>query len=118
MTIKRIESGPRLSHAVVHNGTVYLAGQVASDRSQDITGQTRQVLERIEQLLAEAGSAKDRILFAQIWLKDIEAHFAPMNKVWEAWIASSLTPARATVQAALAAPDILIEIAVTAAVLE
>lgn len=112
--IKRIESGPRLSQAVVHNGIVYLSGQVA----KDIRGQTRQVLERIERLLAEVGSAKDRMLFEQIWLKDINAHFAPMNELWEAWAPTGSAPARATVQAALAVPDILIEVAVTAAVLE
>lgn len=112
--IQRIETGPRMSEAVVHNGVVYLAGQVAEDASLDITGQTRQVLEQIDALLAAAGSRRDRILRAEIFLPDM-GDFPAMNAVWEGWVAQGHTPARATVQAALANPAWKIEIVVTAA---
>lgn len=114
MTIKRFHSGPRMSQAVVCNGMVFLAGQVAKDTSQDVGGQTRQVLATIDELLAEAGSDKSRLLAAQIFLPDI-ADFAAMNKVWEAWVLPGQTPARATVQAALASPQYKVEIVITAA---
>ncbi|TCT02245.1 RidA family protein [Aquabacter spiritensis] len=116
MTIKRLETGVRLSHAVVHGGTVYLAGQVAQDRSKDVGGQTAEVLAQIDALLAAAGTDKSRILSAQIWVKDIKADFAGMNAVWDAWVPKGEAPARATVQADLAAPDILVEIMVVAAI--
>ena len=113
--IKRFETGPRMSEAVVHNGTVYLAGQVADDASQDIAGQTRQVLEQIDALLSAAGSGRERILRAETFLPDM-GDFAAMNAVWENWVVSGHTPARATVQAALADPAWKIEIVVTAAI--
>ena len=113
-SIQRLHVGPRMSEGTVHNGTVYLAGQIAADASQDITGQTRQVLAAIDSLLAEAGSDKSRILRAQIFIADL-AEFAAMNAVWEAWVVPGQTPARATVQAALAKPEWKIEIVVTAA---
>lgn len=113
--IQRFESGPRMSEAVVHGGVAYLAGQVPEDGSLDIGGQTAQVLAAIDALLAQAGSDKTRILRAQIYLRDI-ADFAGMNRVWDAWVAPGHTPARATVQAALARPEWRIEIVVTAAV--
>lgn len=112
--IDRYDVGPRMSEMAVHNGTVYLAGQVAEDGSQDIAGQTRQVLAAIDKLLARAGSDKSRILRAQIFLKDL-ADFAAMNAVWEAWVVPGHTPPRATVQAYLAKPEWKIEIVVTAA---
>jgi enamine deaminase RidA (YjgF/YER057c/UK114 family) len=115
-TITRFDTNKRLSHAVVYIGTIYLTGQTASDRSQDIEGQTREVLAKIDALLAEAGSDKSRILLAQVWLKNVESEFAIMNKVWESWTAADQSTARATVQSDLAASDILVEIAVTAAV--
>lgn len=115
MKIQRFHSGPRMSQAVVCNGMVFLAGQVAKDTSQDVSGQTRQVLAAIDELLAEADSDKSRLLSAQIFLPDI-ADFAAMNKVWEAWVTPGQTPARATVQAALASPQYKVEIVVTAAV--
>ncbi|MFC5386179.1 RidA family protein [Aquamicrobium segne] len=116
MTIERFEpNGKRLSHVLVHNGIVYMTGQVPVDRSQDIAGQTQQLLERIDHLLAVAGSDKSKILFAQIWLKDIQRDFAAMNAAWEAWIPQDSLPARATVEANLAAEEILIEIALQAA---
>jgi enamine deaminase RidA (YjgF/YER057c/UK114 family) len=113
--IKRLHSGPRMSQAVVCNGMVFLAGQVADDARQDVSGQTAQVLAAIDRLLAEAGSDKSRLLTAQIFLADM-ADFAAMNKVWEAWVVPGQTPARATVEAAMAAPGYLVEIVVTAAV--
>ena len=113
--IQRFDVGPRMSEMAVHNGTVYLAGQVAGDGSQDITGQTQQVLAAIDSLLGRAGSDKSKILRAQIFLKDL-ADFAAMNAVWEAWVVPGHTPPRATVQAHLAKPEWKIEIVVTAAV--
>lgn len=112
--IKRFDVGPRMSEMAVHNGVAYLAGQVADDATQDIGGQTRQVLAAIDALLARAGSDKSRILRAQIFLVDL-AEFAAMNAVWESWVVPGHTPARATVQAALARPEWKLEIVVTAA---
>jgi enamine deaminase RidA (YjgF/YER057c/UK114 family) len=112
--IRRFDVGPRMSEAVVHQGTVYLAGQVSEDGSLDIGGQTEQVLAAIDALLAQAGSDKTRILRAQIFLADI-ADFAAMNAVWDRWVPAGHTPARATVQAFLARPEWKIEIVVTAA---
>ncbi len=114
MTIRRFHSGPRMSQAVVCNGMVFLAGQVAEDTGEDVSGQTRQVLAAIDRLLAEAGSDKSRLLAAQIFLPDI-GDFAAMNKVWEAWVTPGHTPARATVQAALAKAEYKVEIVITAA---
>ena len=113
--IKRFDVGARMSEMAVHNGTVYLAGQVAEDAAQDIGGQTRQVLAAIDALLARAGSDKSKILRAQIFLADL-ADFAAMNAVWEAWVVPGHTPPRATVQAPLAKPQWKIEVVVTAAV--
>jgi enamine deaminase RidA (YjgF/YER057c/UK114 family) len=113
--IKRFEVGPRLSEMAIHNGTVYLAGQIAEDASADMRGQTQQVLASIDALLAQAGTDKSRILHAQIFLSDL-ANFTAMNEVWETWVVPGHTPTRATVQAALANPKWKIEIVVTAAV--
>lgn len=113
--IQRFEVGPRLSEMAIYNGTIYLAGQIAEDTSVDIQGQTRQVLESIDALLAQAGSDKSKILHAQIFLPDL-GDFAAMNEVWEAWVVPGHTPTRATVQAALANPKWKIEVVVTAAV--
>jgi enamine deaminase RidA (YjgF/YER057c/UK114 family) len=112
--IQRFDVGPRMSEMAVHNGVAYLAGQVAADGSADIAGQTRQVLEAIDALLARAGSDKSRILRAQIFLADL-SDFAAMNEVWEQWVVAGHTPPRATVQAALAQPEWKIEVVVTAA---
>ncbi len=114
MSIKRIEVGPRMSSAVVHGDTVYLAGVVADDPSQDITGQTKQVLAEIDRVLALAGSDKTKILKANIYLPDIK-DFAAMNAVWDAWVPAGNTPARATVEAKLATPAYKVEIMVVAA---
>ena len=113
-TITRLKPGPRMSEAVVHNGIVYLAGQVGSP-GDSVTDQTRAVLAEIDALLALAGSDKTRILKAQIWLADI-ADFAEMNAVWDAWVPQGNAPARATGEAKLATPDYKVEIIVTAAV--
>ena len=111
--IKRIETGPRMSQAVVHNGTVYLAGQVGKPGAS-VTEQTTEVLAQIDRLLAECGSDKTRILSAQIWLADMST-FAQMNAVWDAWVPQGNTPARATGESALATPDYKVEIIVVAA---
>jgi enamine deaminase RidA (YjgF/YER057c/UK114 family) len=104
-----------MSGAVVHGNTVYLAGLTADDKSQDVKGQTRQILAKIDGLLAEAGSDKSKILSANIWLTDIGT-WSQMNEVWDAWVAPGHTPARATVEAKLAAPGLTVEIMVQAAV--
>ena len=109
MTIQRIKGGPRMSMAVVHGNTVYVAGQVADDPNADVGGQTKQILGKIDALLAEAGTDKTRILSANIWLRDI-ATFAQMNAAWDAWV-----PQGNTVEAKLASPNLLVEIAVIAA---
>ncbi|MFZ5547291.1 MAG: RidA family protein [Pseudomonadota bacterium] len=114
-SIQRFDAGPRMAEMTVHNGVAYLAGQIAEDASQDITGQTRQVLAAIDALLARAGSDKTKVLRAQIFLADL-ADFAAMNAVWEGWVVPGQTPARATVQAPLAKPEWKVEIVVTAAV--
>lgn len=114
MAIRRLHVGPRMSEAVINGGIVYLAGQIAEDASQDIDGQTRQVLAAIDALLAEAGTDKTRLLTAQIFLADM-ADFAAMNAVWDVWVPTGQTPARATMQAKLAKPEWKIEIVVTAA---
>ncbi|RQP06841.1 MAG: RidA family protein [Paracoccus sp. BP8] len=111
--IKRIETGPRMSQAVIHNGTVYLAGQVGKP-GESAAEQTRAVLAQVDRLLAECGSDKTRILSAQIWLADM-ADFAEMNAVWDAWVAPGHAPARATGESALATPDYKVEIIVVAA---
>ncbi|WP_019936285.1 RidA family protein [Bordetella sp. FB-8] len=113
--ITRINVGKRLSDVAVYNGVAYLAGQVPEDTTQDIAGQTRQVLATIDQLLAEVGSDKSRILMAQVFVANI-AEFAGMNTAWDAWVAEGAAPARATIEARLANPDIKVEIVVTAAV--
>ena len=116
MTIERKNVGKRLSGLVIHrtSGTAYLAGQVPEDLTADIAGQTRQVLAHIDALLAEAGTDKSKILSATIYLADI-GDFAAMNAVWEEWVVPGHTPARATVEAKLAAPGYRVEIAVIAA---
>jgi enamine deaminase RidA (YjgF/YER057c/UK114 family) len=114
MSIKRLHTGKRMSQAVVHGGTVYLAGQVADDPSADVAGQTRQILDKIDRLLAESGTDKARILSATIWLADIGT-FNEMNAVWDPWVAPGNAPARACVEAKLAAPQYKVEIGIVAA---
>ena len=112
--IQRLHTGPRMSQAVIHGNTVYLAGQVADDPSQDVPGQTRQILAAIDRLLAEAGTDKTKILSATIYLASIST-FPQMNPVWDTWVPNGHTPARATVEARLAAPEYTVEIQVIAA---
>jgi enamine deaminase RidA (YjgF/YER057c/UK114 family) len=113
--IKRLTTGPRMSQAVVHGNTVYLAGQVALNaQGAPAAEQTRDIVASIDRLLAEAGTSKERLLSATIWLADIGT-FNEMNGVWDAWVAPGNTPARACVEAKLAAPQFTVEIAVIAA---
>ncbi len=114
MDIRRLHVGPTLSEVAIFNGVVYLAGQVAEDLSQDISGQTREVLGHVDRLLHEAGSDKSRILMCQIFLSDLK-DFPAMNAVWNEWVAPGNTPPRATVQALLAKPEWRVEMVVTAA---
>lgn len=113
--VKRFDVGARMSEVAVHNGVVYLAGQVAVDGAPDIAGQTREVLASIDSLLAKAGTDKTKILRAQIFLADI-SDFPGMNAVWDTWVVPGHTPTRATVQAVLAKPEWKVEIVITAAV--
>ena len=106
--------GPRMSRCVVRGDTVYLCGLTAGDTSQDITGQTRQVLERIDSYLKQAGTSKSNLLTANLWIKDM-ALFRDMNAVWNGWVDPQNPPARACVRADLARPEVLVEIMVTAA---
>ena len=115
MSITRNHTNARMSQSVIHGNTVYLAGQVASDSKADITVQTQQVLDKIDNLLAEAGSNKSNILSAQIWLTSI-GHFAEMNAVWDAWVSEGDAPARACIETRLASPDLLVEIGIIAAI--
>ena len=115
MSIQRIEVGPRMSQAVVHGDTVYLAGQVANKPVPSVNKQTKQILAQIDKLLKQAGSHKSKILSANIWLTDMRG-FGQMNEAWEAWIPKGQTPARATVEAKLASPEYLVEIMLTAAI--
>jgi len=110
--IERIETGPRMSKIVKHNGVVYLCGQVGD--GETVADQTRDCLSRVERLLDAAGSSPERILQALIWLADM-ADFAEMNSVWDAWVPAGCAPARACGEASLARPDLKVEIIVTAA---
>ncbi len=113
--IVRITPGTRMSQAVVSNGIVFVAGQVARNPGETVGEQTRQITAQLDELLSAAGSHKTRLLSANIWLTDIST-FAEMNAVWDAWVPSDMGPARATVPAGLAAPQYKVEIAVTASV--
>ncbi|MFC3120476.1 RidA family protein [Agaribacter flavus] len=112
--IQRKETKQRMSRIVIHQGTVYLCGQVAADATKDITEQTQTMLDKVETLLAEANSDKKHILSATIYIKDMK-DFAAMNAVWDAWVPEGHAPARACVQASMARPELLVEISVIAA---
>ncbi len=115
MTIQRFDTGPRMSQVVVHGDTVYLAGVVATKAAgESVSKQTQEVLSIIDSHLAKAGSDKSKLLTATIYLSDMK-NFAEMNAVWDGWISAGNTPARATVEAKLAAPQYSVEIMVTAA---
>jgi enamine deaminase RidA (YjgF/YER057c/UK114 family) len=113
MSIRRIEAGPRMSQAVIHGNTVYLAGQVGD--GETVAEQTKDILAEVDRLLAEAGTNKSKLLQAIIWLDDMK-NFAEMNSVWDKWVDGPNAPARATGEAKLAAPKYKVEIIITAAV--
>jgi enamine deaminase RidA (YjgF/YER057c/UK114 family) len=112
--LERFDVGPRMSEMTVHNKVAYLSGQIPEDTSQDITGQTRQVLAEIDKLLALVASDKQHVLRAEVFLADIN-DFAGMNAAWDEWVVAGMTPARATVEAKLADPSWKVEIVITAA---
>jgi enamine deaminase RidA (YjgF/YER057c/UK114 family) len=115
MTIQRFDTGPRMSQAVVHGDTVYLAGIVASNApGESVTKQTQDILSIIDRHLAKAGSDKSKLLSATIYITDMK-NFAEMNAVWDGWVSAGNTPARATVEVKLASPQYHVEIMVTAA---
>ncbi len=113
MTVQRFETAPRMSQMVIHNETIYLAGQVG-DPSGDITEQTRTMLAKVDRLLAEAGSDKSKVLQATIWLESM-GDFAKMNDVWDSWVPEGQTPGRACCEARLATTDYKVEIIIIAA---
>lgn len=110
--IERIDTATRMSKIVKHNGTVYLCGQVGDGDS--VTEQTQECLRRVEALLEKAGSSKEKILQAIVWLADIDKDFAEMNAVWDAWVPEGHAPARACGEAKLAREDLKVEIIITA----
>lgn len=114
MTIERIEIKQRMSRIVKHNGTIYLCGQVCADATKGIEEQTQTMLDKVETLLEQAGSSKEHMLSATIYLKTM-ADFAQMNAVWDAWVPAGHAPARACVEAAMARDVLLVEISVVAA---
>ena len=111
--IERHHDTGRMSRIVIHNDTVYLCGQVGT-RGDSVAKQTQQTLDKIDALLAEAGSDNTHILQAIVWLSDM-GDFAEMNAVWDAWVPKGHAPARACGEARLASPELLVEIIITAA---
>ncbi len=114
--IQRIDTNPRLSGCVLHNGLEYVSGQVPTTLDADAKQQTLEVLAKIDALLEQAGSDKSHILTAQIWIKNIAEDFAVFNECWEAWLPDGAAPARAAIQADLARPQVLVEVMVTASI--
>ncbi|KKB80848.1 endoribonuclease [Devosia soli] len=115
MSIQRIHSGPRMSDIVINGNNVHLSGMTAAKREgRSVADQTSDILKRIDELLADAGTSKEHLIQVNIWLSDITT-FNEMNEVWDAWVLPGHTPARATVEARLALPDIKVEIQVLAA---
>jgi len=114
MTIKRLETKTRMSRIVKHNGVIYLCGQVCKDANQGIEEQTSSMLEKVDELLEQAGSDKEHILSATIYVKDMN-DFSQMNKIWDNWVPEGYAPARACVEAAMARDALLVEISVIAA---
>jgi len=115
--VKRMETSERMSKIVIHNNTVYLCGQVGAEGEgpSSMTRQTETMLDRVDSLLEQAGSGRDLILSATIYVRDMK-DFAEMNGVWDNWIPTGCAPARACVEARMARPDLLVEISVVAAV--
>ena len=116
MSIQRLHVAKRYSEVVIHNGTIYLAGQLADEFDGDIHEQTRQTLANVDRFLAEAGSDKSKILSVTIYLKDMDADYAGLNEVYDAWVADGHAPARACVEAKMYKPEVLVEMCVVAAV--
>jgi len=114
MTIERLETKTRMSRIVKHNGTVYLCGQVCKDATKGISEQTSSMLEKVDELLLQAGSNREHILSATIYVKDM-SYFSEMNTVWDAWVPEGYAPARACVAAPMARDVLLVEISVIAA---
>ena len=112
--IERKETKQRMSRIVTHQGTVYLCGQVCADATQDIEHQTQTMLDKVDQLLLDAGSDREHMLSATIYIKDMQ-DFAAMNAIWDSWVPEGQSPARACVQASMARPELLVEISVVAA---
>ncbi len=115
MTIIRMETKQRMSKIVIHNGTIYLCGQVAEDATRDIQEQTQSMLDKVDSLLDQAGSDREHILSATIYIKSMNL-FSQMNDVWDNWIPEGHAPARACVEASMAREELLVEISVVAAV--
>ena len=113
MTIQRFNTNPRMSQMVIHNETIYLAGQVGVPE-EDVAQQTRTMLANVDRLLTEAGSDKTKILQATIWLASMD-DFAQMNEVWDSWVPEGHAPGRACGEAKLATPDYKVEIIIIAA---
>jgi len=118
LSITRIGTAdPRMSNIVIHNSVVYISGQTDTI-AENIAGQTQHVLNKVDDLLKQAGTSKSNLLTASIWLKDISRDFKPMNDVWNKWLDPENKPVRATVESQMARPAILVEIQVTAATRE
>ena len=115
MTIIRMETQRRMSRIVIHNDTIYLCGQVAADASKNIKEQTQTMLDKVDGLLEQAGSDREHMLSATIYIKTMD-HFAQMNEVWDNWVPEGYAPARACVEASMARKELLVEISVVAAV--
>lgn len=113
--IERQQTKQRMSRIVKHNGTIYICGQVCADATKDITEQTQTMLDKVDELLIEAGSDRQSILSATIYVKSMAEHFTAMNAVWDAWIPEGFAPARACVEASMARDALLVEISVIAA---
>ncbi|UTW11484.1 RidA family protein [Marinobacterium rhizophilum] len=114
MSLTRMETGQRMSRIVIHNDTVYLCGQVAADANADIREQTQTMLDKVDTLLAQAGSDREHLLSATLYIRDMK-DFAAMNEVWDAWVPEGHAPARACVEARMARPELLVEVSVVAA---
>ncbi len=114
MMIERLETGQRMSRIVKHNGTIFLCGQVCKDATQGIKEQTSSMLEKVEDLLEQAGSDKEHILSATIYIKNMQ-YFGEMNEVWDNWVPAGHAPARACVEASMARDVLLVEISIVAA---
>ncbi|MGF1900960.1 RidA family protein [Aliivibrio sifiae] len=112
--IERQETKQRMSRIVKHNGTIYLCGQVCADATKDITEQTQTMLDKVDLLLEQAGSSREHMLSATIYIKDMK-DFAEMNAVWDTWVPEGHAPARACVEASMAREALLVEISVVAA---